>query len=62
MYLNNEDTILLVEAVAALNNSGYTVLAASIQEMLDRLKEIKKKRSDYVNKQNKILRGTYQGD
>jgi hypothetical protein len=62
MYLNNEDTKLLVEAVAALNNSGHTVLAASLQEMLDRLKEIKKKRSDYVNKQNKILRGTYQGD
>lgn len=62
MYLNNEDTKLLVEAVAALNGSGHTVLAASLQEMLDRLKEIKKKRSDYVNKQNKILRGTYQGD
>lgn len=62
MYLNNEDTKLLVEAVAALHNSGHTVLAASLQEMLDRLKEIKKKRSDYVNKQNKILRGTYQGD
>lgn len=62
MYLNNEDTKLLVETVAVLNNSGYTVLAASLQEMLDRLKEIKKKRSDYVNKQNKILRGTYQGD
>ena len=62
MYLNNEDTKLLVEAVAALNNSGHTVLAASLQEMLNRLKEIKKKRSDYVNKQNKILRGTYQGD
>ena len=62
MYLNNEDTKLIVDAIAALHNNGDTELAKSLQEMLDRLKEIKKKRSDYVNKQNKILRGTYKGD
>ena len=62
MFLKNEDIATLVNVVAALRSNNLTELAVQTQDIVDRAKESKQKRSDYVNKQQKILRGTYQGD